>query len=124
VKRLNLSEGSVCRKTQVAGMCRRYPRILEALSDGRLNLTTTGLIAPHLRPDNVERPIAEAEGKTKRELESFLVTLKPKERFKPSIRKQHCTAQKHTEHSNAVKHDTANPVDAPGANNSGEVSRE
>jgi len=29
-KRLGLSEGSVYRKTQVAGICRRFPQILEA----------------------------------------------------------------------------------------------
>ena len=38
-RRLNLSEGSVWRRTQVAGVCRKHPQILDALFSGRLHLT-------------------------------------------------------------------------------------
>ena len=88
VERLNLSEGSVYRRTQVAGVCQRFPRILEAISGGRLHLTAASLIAPHLTEDNVERLIGTAQGKTKRQVEAFLVSLAPKETFAPSVRKQ------------------------------------
>ena len=88
VKRLNSSEGSVYRRTQVSAVCRRFPQILEALSRGRLHLTAASLIAPHLTADNVESLITTAQGKTKREIEKFLGTLAPKETFKPSLRKQ------------------------------------
>ena len=88
VKRLNLSEGAVYRRTQVAGVCRQFPQILEALSGGRLHITGASLIAPHLTEDNVESLIAMVQGKTKREVEAFLVTLAPKETFAPSIRKR------------------------------------
>jgi hypothetical protein len=88
VKRFNLTEGSVYRRTQVAGICRRFPQILEAISQGRLHLTGASLIAPHLADDTVERLIAAAQGKSKRELEKLLVTLSPKKLFVPSIRKQ------------------------------------
>ena len=85
---LNYSEGSVFRRTQVAAVCRRFPAILEALFSGRLHLTAASLIAPHLTEANVEELIAKAEGKTKRELEKYLVTLAPKKEFAPSVRKQ------------------------------------
>ena len=88
IERLNLSEGSVYRRTQVAGVCVRFPQILEALSGGRLHLTGASLIAPHLTEDNVERLIGTAQGKTKRQVEAFLVSLAPKETFAPSVRKQ------------------------------------
>jgi 5-methylcytosine-specific restriction endonuclease McrA len=88
VRRFNLSEGSVYRRTQVAGVCRKFPAILEAISQGRLHLTGASLIAPHLTHENVERLIAEAQGKTKREVENLLVALAPKEPFAPSIRRQ------------------------------------
>ena len=88
VKRFNLSEGSVYRRTQVAGVCRKFPQILEAISQGRLHLTGASLIAPHLAEDTVERLIAAAQGKTKREVEKLLATLAPKKPFEPSIRKQ------------------------------------
>ena len=88
VKRLNLSEGSVYRRTQVARVCRRFPQILDALFAGRLHLTGASLIAPHLTEDTVETLIAQAAGKTKRQLERLRVTLAPKKTFEPSIRKQ------------------------------------
>ena len=59
VRRFNLSEGSVYRRTQVARVC-RFPQLLEAISQGRLHLTGASLIAPHLTDENVGRLIAEA----------------------------------------------------------------
>ena len=88
VRRLNLSEGSVWRRLQVAGICWRFPLILVALSQNRLNLTTASLLAPCLNKDNVERLVTEAEGKSKREVEELVVGLKPRKEFLPSVRKQ------------------------------------
>jgi 5-methylcytosine-specific restriction endonuclease McrA len=88
VKRLNLSEGAVFRRTQVAGKSRRFPQILEALFSGRLHLTGASLIAPHLTEDNAENLISKAQGKTRREIVKLLITLAPKKEFAPSIRKQ------------------------------------
>ena len=48
IEELNLSEGSVARRIQVANVCREFPQILEALFSGRLHLTGASLIAPHL----------------------------------------------------------------------------
>ena len=102
VDRLNLSEGSVYRRTQVSSVCRRFPQILEALSGGRLHLTAASLIAPHLTADNVESLITMAHGKTRREIEKFLVTLAPKEEFQPSCRKQPSSDPKMTEENAEV----------------------
>ena len=88
LKRLNLSEGSVYRRTQVAGVCRRFPQLLEALRAGRLNLTAASLIAPHLTEENAEDLIRRAAGKTKRELEEVLASVAPKKPFSPSVRKR------------------------------------
>jgi 5-methylcytosine-specific restriction endonuclease McrA len=87
VARLNLSEGSVYRRTQVAAVCRTYPQILEALATGRLHLTGASLIAAHLAPDNVERLIDAAAGKTRREVEELIAEFAPKPAFQPSLRK-------------------------------------
>ena len=87
VKRLGLSEGSVSRRIQVARVCRRFPRILGALYEGALTLTTASLIAPHLTEANAERLIAEARGKTKREVKEIVVRFSPKPEFRPSRRK-------------------------------------
>lgn len=77
VTRLSLGEGTVYRRMQVARICRRFPEILEALFRGHLHLTGASLIAPHLTEENVENLINMAHGKTRREIEAFLVTLIP-----------------------------------------------
>jgi hypothetical protein len=88
VKRLNLSEGSVALRLQVANVCRRFPQLLVSLAENRLSLTVAGKLAPHLCEDNVEKLLAECAGMTKREVDEYLVALKPKPVFNPSIRKQ------------------------------------
>jgi hypothetical protein len=87
VRRLNLSEGSVALRLQVANVSRRFPQILIALAENRLSLTVAGLVAPHLTEENVETLLAECEGMSKRAAEEYLARLRPKPVFAPSIRK-------------------------------------
>jgi len=87
VLRLNLSEGSVYRRTQVAAVCQKFPQILEALAAGSLHLTAASLIAACLTAENAESLIAAAAGKTRREVEKITAALSPKETFEPSLRK-------------------------------------
>jgi len=88
VEGLNLSEGSVFRRTQVARVCRTHPQILESLFSGRIHLTGASLIAPHLEEGDADALLAMAEGKTKRELQKILAASRPKKEFSPSVRKQ------------------------------------
>ena len=87
VRRLNLSEGSVALRLQVANVSRRVPQLLAALAENRMSLTVAGLLAPHLTEENVGKLIAECSGMSKREAEEHLVALQPKPVFTPSIRK-------------------------------------
>jgi hypothetical protein len=87
VRRLNLSDGSVALRLQVANVSRRFPQLLAALAENRMSLTVAGLLAPHLTEENVDRHIAECAGMTKREVEEHLVALRPKPVFTPSIRR-------------------------------------
>ncbi len=87
VRRLNLSEGSVARRLQVANVSRRVPQILVALAQNRMSLTVAGLLAAHATEDTVEKLLADCAGSSKREVEEYLVTLKPKPVFEPSIRR-------------------------------------
>jgi hypothetical protein len=87
VKRLRLSEGSISRRIQVARVSRRFPQILDAMFQGALSLTAASLLAPHLTEANAEKLIAEARGKTKREVQEIIVKFSPKPEFKPSRRK-------------------------------------
>ena len=86
-RRLNLSEGSVARRTQVANVSRRYPQILVALAENRLSLTVAGMLAPVLTESNVEKLVGDCAGMTRREVEEYLVALRPKPVFAPMIRK-------------------------------------
>ena len=90
-RRLNLSEGAVPARVQVANVCRRFPQLLAALAESRVSLTVAGLLAPHVSEDNIEDNIEElidhCAGKTRKETELYLVALKPKPVFEPSVRK-------------------------------------
>ncbi|MGH9459749.1 MAG: hypothetical protein ACRD1X_00915, partial [Vicinamibacteria bacterium] len=86
-RRLNLSEGSVWLRIQVANVCQRFPQILVALADNRFSLTVAGMLAPALTEDNVEKLLADCAGMTKRQAEEYIVALRPKPVFAPSIRK-------------------------------------
>ena len=87
VRRLRLSEGSVALRIQVANVSRRFPQILVALAENRMSLTVAGLLAPVLTESNVDNLLADCAGMTKREAEEYLVALRPKPVFAPSIRK-------------------------------------
>ncbi len=86
LKRLRLSEGSIWRRTQVAGVCRRFPQLLVALFEGSINLTEASLIAPHLTARNAGELIGAAGRMKKRELEKYLAGIAPKKQFDSSIR--------------------------------------
>ena len=79
--RLNLSEGSVARRLQVANVSRRFPQILVALAENRLSLTVAGLLVPVLTESNVEKIFADCSGMASREAEEYVVALRPKPRL-------------------------------------------
>ena len=95
VEKLHLSEGSVALRLQVANVSRRFPQILVALADNRISLTVAGHLAPHLREDNVDKLLSDCAGMTKRAVEEYLVALRPKPVFNPSIRKRPSSKGEH-----------------------------
>ena len=88
VTRLCLSEGSVALRIQVANVSRRFPQLLQSLAENRISLTVAGHLAPHLHEDNVEKLLSDCTGMTKRAVDEYLVALRPKPVFHPSIRKR------------------------------------
>ena len=95
-QRLHLSEGSVALRIQVANVSRRFPQILVALAENRMSLTVAGLLAPVLTESNVEKLLSDCAGMTKRDAEEYLVALRPKPVFAPSIRKTPSRQQEQT----------------------------
>src|SRR5689334_19307869 len=51
---LHLSEHAAYLRIEAARAARRFPQILDRVADGRLSLTTVGLLAPHLNDENFE----------------------------------------------------------------------
>jgi hypothetical protein len=68
---LGLSEHGALNRIEVARAARRFPAILDMLADGKVNLTTVRLLAPHLTADNFERVLAEARGKRTEEIRAM-----------------------------------------------------
>ena len=94
VRRLQLSEGSVALRIQVANVSRRFPQLLVALAENRVSLTVAGLLAPHLTDDNVGKLLEDCAGMTKRQADEYVVGLRPKPVFEPSIRKTPAPSKK------------------------------
>jgi len=88
VRRLNLSEGAVPARVHVANVSRRFPQVLTAIASGRLSLTVASLLAAHLSESNVDKLISDCAGKTRKRTEEYLVALRPKPVFAPSIRQR------------------------------------
>jgi len=88
VRRLGLGEGSVYLRLQVAGVARRFPQVLSLLAQNRISLSVAGLLAPHLKDETVERLLSDCERKSRREVEEYLVALKPRPVLEPAIRKK------------------------------------
>jgi len=116
VTRLNLSEGSVALRLQVANVSRTFPQLLVALAENRLSLTVAGLLAAHLDEENVETLLSDCAGMTKRAAEEYLVRLRPKPVFTPSIRRQPCSAAP----CSSAKVESSRPEYEPAAQLSGE----
>jgi 5-methylcytosine-specific restriction endonuclease McrA len=83
---LRLSESEAYNRIEAARAMRRFPRILNLLRDGALNLTTVRLIAPHL-VDGDDALLDQACGKSRREVEELVAARNPKADVPALVRK-------------------------------------
>ena len=84
---LNLSEHEAYLRIAVARASRKHPMLLEMLAEGRLPLSVIARLAPHLTEANRETVLAQAEGKTKRQIEELVAELAPKPDVPATMRK-------------------------------------
>lgn len=87
VAEYGFSEDAAYNRITVARTGRQYPDVIEALRSGRVHLGGLRLLAPHLTAENHREALAEASGKTKREIEELVVRIAPKPAAPPMIRK-------------------------------------
>jgi hypothetical protein len=84
---VHLSEDATFNRIEAARAARRFPAILDRLSDGTLSVTTVRLLNKHLTPDNYQELLAAAAGRSKREVEELVARHAPKPDVPDSIRK-------------------------------------
>jgi hypothetical protein len=72
---------------EAARIARTFPVVLDRLADGTLNLTTLGLIGPHLRPENHLDLLAQVAGRSKRDVQALVARLAPRPDVPASVRK-------------------------------------
>jgi hypothetical protein len=84
---LRLSEDATCNRIETARMARKYPVVLDMLETGTLSPTTARLLAKRLTDENVEVLLAEAAGKSKRQVEEILARHFPESDVRASVRK-------------------------------------
>src|SRR4051812_39320126 len=87
MKELGFSEGGAYNRMGVARAARRLPPVLDALRSGAVHLAGLRVLVPHLDEGNDERLLAEAAGKSKREIEEMAARLSPKPPVPDSMRK-------------------------------------
>jgi hypothetical protein len=86
VEVLRLSEDAAWNRIAAARMARKYPEVMEMLTDGRLSPTTARLIAKRMTPENHRLLLDTASGRTRRQVEEFLTALFPEPQVVASIR--------------------------------------
>jgi hypothetical protein len=84
---LRLSEHEAYNRIEAAHLARRYPRILELLTEGAVNLTTVRLLAPHLTAENHEHLLTAATGLSKNDVLQLVARHFPRPDVATSIRK-------------------------------------
>jgi hypothetical protein len=87
VGELGFSEDVTCNRINVARAARQMPVILETLRSGKVHLAGLRLLAPHLTTENQEQVLAEAAGKSKREIEEQVARLAPQPAVPTVVRK-------------------------------------
>ena len=83
---LHMSEQTAYARIEAARVARRFPVVLEMLSDGRLSLTTIGLLAPHLTDETADALFDAAQHRTKRDVERLIAALHPQPDIPATIR--------------------------------------
>jgi 5-methylcytosine-specific restriction endonuclease McrA len=84
---LRLSEYAAYTRIQAARLARRFPIVLQQLAAGDVNLTTVGLLAPHMTMENHLDLLARARHRSKRQVEELVVSVRPLPEAPPVIRK-------------------------------------
>jgi hypothetical protein len=87
VSEFGFSEGAAYNRITVARAGRQLPAVIEAIRSGQVHLGGLRLLAPHLTAENHREVLAQAAGKTKRDVEELVARLSPRPPVPASVRK-------------------------------------
>src|SRR5688572_15142686 len=85
IERLGYSEDEALKRTRVARLAERLPRVVDELRSGALHLTGLFLLAPHLTEQNAEALLAETRGKSRKVIEQILARWFPRPDVEPRM---------------------------------------
>jgi hypothetical protein len=72
VQRLGYKPSAAFKRLTAARTIRKFPGVLVAIADGKIDLSAVVTLAPHLTPDNADELVAAAKEKTLAELERMI----------------------------------------------------
>ncbi len=84
---LRLSVHAAYNRIEAARAARRFPTIIDRLTEGTLNLTSVRLLAPHLTGENHRRLLDEASGRRKSAVEEIVARISPRPDTASTIRR-------------------------------------
>ncbi|MGC3996446.1 MAG: HNH endonuclease signature motif containing protein [Anaeromyxobacter sp.] len=84
---LHLPEGGAYRRITAMRLVSRFPSLEAPLREGRLSLTTLGMLREVPTEENLEALVGGAAFKSKAEVERLVVTIKPREAPKDGLRR-------------------------------------
>ena len=84
---IRLSEGAAYNRLGVARAGRKFPSVIAALRSGAVHLSGLRRLVPHVTEGNCERLLAEATGKSKKEIEEIVARIAPADLVRTSIRR-------------------------------------
>jgi hypothetical protein len=76
-RRLGYAESDAIRRVRAARAVQRFPAVLGMMARGELHLVGLAMLEPHLDAGNHLRLLAEARGRSQREIEALVARLQP-----------------------------------------------
>ncbi|MGC3998375.1 MAG: HNH endonuclease signature motif containing protein [Anaeromyxobacter sp.] len=84
---LHLPEGGAYRRIAAMRLLSRFPSLEAPLREGRLSLTTLGMLREVMTEENLDELVGQATFKSKSEVERLVVTIRPREAAKDGLRR-------------------------------------
>src|SRR5579884_4170532 len=80
-KVLHYDEGETYLRTRSVHLLRQFPKLADALREGRLSMTTLVELGKVLTPDNFDALFERAAGRSKLEMQQLVASIRPTEVF-------------------------------------------